>query len=140
MSRPTLYLTNWSSRRLHGPGRRWTIMRKPRAWEHGDGRVPALVPRREDLEAAQRGDLDPAAYAAACREVFGAFPLEPGRLEAVGADGPVPVADGDTLCCACSREAAARGACHRVVAAALLADAGWRVVLDGAEPTGGLWG
>lgn len=44
-------------------------------------------------------------------------------------DGAVP--DGATLICACSREAAAAGRCHRVIAADLLKRAGWTVVLDG---------
>lgn len=43
--------------------------------------------------------------------------------------GSVP--DGATLICACSREAAAAGRCHRVIAADLLKRAGWTVVLDG---------
>lgn len=43
--------------------------------------------------------------------------------------GDVP--DGATLICACSREAAAAGRCHRVIAADLLTRAGWSVVLDG---------
>ncbi len=43
--------------------------------------------------------------------------------------GEVP--DGATLICACSREAAAAGRCHRVIAADLLKRAGWAVVLDG---------
>ena len=33
-----------------------------------------------------------------------------------------------------SRKDAEAGACHRVWAAELLAEAGWRVVLDGREP------
>ena len=43
--------------------------------------------------------------------------------------GEVP--DGATLICACSREAAAAGRCHRVIAADLLKRAGWSVVPDG---------
>ncbi len=43
--------------------------------------------------------------------------------------GKVP--DGATLICACSREAAGAGRCHRVIAADLLKRAGWSVVLDG---------
>lgn len=43
--------------------------------------------------------------------------------------GEVP--DGATLICACSREAAAAGRCHRVIAADMLKRAGWSVVLDG---------
>lgn len=46
--------------------------------------------------------------------------------------GEVP--DGATLICACSREAAAAGRCHRVIAADLLKRAGWSVVLDGRGP------
>lgn len=49
--------------------------------------------------------------------------------------GPVP--DGATLICACSREAAAAGRCHRVIAADVLRIAGWRVILDGREVTRG---
>lgn len=41
------------------------------------------------------------------------------------------VPDGATLICACSREAARAGRCHRVIAADLLKRAGWSVVLDG---------
>lgn len=138
---PTLHLTNWSSRKLHGPGRRFTMMRHPRAWEHGDGRVPALTPLDVDLHLVRMGKIDPVTYATRCRELFAGFPLAPGALTFAhtidGVTRPVtinvPVADGDTLCCACSREAAARGECHRVVAAELLVAAGWRVLLDGVE-------
>lgn len=45
--------------------------------------------------------------------------------------GDVP--DGATLICACSREAAGSGRCHRVIAADVLRVAGWSVVLDGRE-------
>lgn len=41
------------------------------------------------------------------------------------------IPDGATLICACSRQAAAAGRCHRVIAADLLKRAGWSVVLDG---------
>ena len=51
---PTLYVTNWSSVRLHGPGRRLSIMARPRTWEHGDGLVSALAPRVDELEALQQ--------------------------------------------------------------------------------------
>ncbi|HYD02593.1 MAG TPA: hypothetical protein VEB22_15305 [Phycisphaerales bacterium] len=130
--RPTLHLTNWASRRLHGPGRKLTIMRRPRAWEHGDGRVAALIPGLRDLADVQDGTLDLDGYIARCRVHFSTFPLPPGQLWTT-AGGGTPVADGDTLCCACSRANAAQGACHRVVAAELLAAAGWRVLLDGME-------
>jgi hypothetical protein len=130
--RPTVYLTNWSSKKLHGPGRKLTIMAKPRAWEHGDGRVPALIPRAEDLEAVRGGRIDVAEYRR--RFQTGLSPnLAPGLLVGLNRGVLLTVADGDTLLCACSREAAARGECHRVWSAAFLHRAGWRVVLDGEE-------
>ncbi len=43
----------------------------------------------------------------------------------------IPVGDGDTLLCCCSREKARAGKCHRCWAAEALGAAGWRVVLDG---------
>lgn len=46
------------------------------------------------------------------------------------------VPDGATLICACSREAAGSGRCHRVIAADVLRVAGWRVFLDGREVRG----
>lgn len=148
MTRPTLHLTNWSSRRLHGPGRLLTIMREPRAWEHGEGRVPALIPSRPDLHAVRAGEITHEEYARRCEANFRRGGLRPGsdatfdeRIAAgtlwTVAGGGTAVRDGDTLCCACSREAAARGECHRVVAARLLVEAGWRVVLDGEEVSDG---
>jgi len=139
---PTLYLSNWSSRATpghHGPGRKLSIMSMPRHWEHGDGRVWDLVPLSEYVRRAKADPSWMPEYRA--RYVEGLMPgfLRPGQLgaELVMHDGPalgfrdVDVADGDTLCCACSRAAAARGECHRVWAAAALKAAGWRVVLDG---------
>lgn len=132
--RPALHLTNWSSRRLHGPGRKWTIMRNPRQWERGAGRVLALTPPANDLADVRSGAMAPETYAAKCEARFRAQDLRPGQIWAEDASTAAElVADGDTLCCACSREAAARGECHRVVAARLLVEAGWRVVLDGEE-------
>jgi hypothetical protein len=134
--KPTLHVTNWSSKKLHGPGRKLTIMAKPRAWEHGDGRVPALTPRAEDLEAVRGGTIDFAEYKRRFerRIVTIAILVPGGGLQGIDrAGGNFRVADGDTLCCACSREAAARGECHRVWAAEALARAGWRVILDGKE-------
>lgn len=68
--RPTLHLTNWSSRRLHGPGRRWSIMARPRHWERGDGTCIPLTPLGPpavllDLLVKQRqaGTMDPALLA-----------------------------------------------------------------------------
>lgn len=147
MTAPTLYLTNAASRRppFRGPGRVLTIMAAPRPayGEAGEGDVFALVPRdlvlmRRALYALRKGEPEARAvhmyrrdYAAQLDERVASLP--PGKLMADvrGRARPVPVADGDTLICACSREAAREGRCHRVWAAHALARAGWRVVLDG---------
>lgn len=159
---PTLYLSNWASRRSPGrwgPGRRWTIMAKPNParGERGEGAVRSLVPTdydragpvrafyaRQWLEAAlaARGTDDEARTTALYRAEFerqlqawGPEALAPGRLFANAAphDWAVHVEDGDTLCCACSAANAARGLCHRAWAAPYLVRAGWRVLLDGVE-------
>ena len=143
--KPTIHLTNAASRRPphRGPGRVWTIMAAPRAryGESGEGVVRALVPYLGDLRAAQAGEISAQEY----RRRFvdgvvgrvGTTNLMPGLMVAWLRDpneiAPAFVADGDTLICACSRDAAARGECHRVWAAELLAEAGWRVVLDGVD-------
>jgi len=57
----------------------------------------------------------------------------PGRLLARTPAGIATVADGDTLCCACSVAEARAGRCHRTWAAQFLVRAGWRVILDGVE-------
>lgn len=43
------------------------------------------------------------------------------------------VEDGDTLYCSCSKADAEAGRCHRVIAADLLHQAGWEVILGGRE-------
>lgn len=136
MDKPTLHLTNWSSRKLHGNGAKYRIMAKPRQWERGDGAVPSLTPLAADLDAVRAGTIGIDEY----RRRFDTktrLSLAPGHITALGESTPYNrlLADGDTLCCACSREAAARGECHRVFAAELLVQAGWRVILDGAEVT-----
>ena len=134
---PTLYITNWSSRSLRGPGRSWSIMAAPRTWEHGDGTVAALVPHRPDLLLVKAGKISMAEYRKRYLARLGAIgwlPLEPGQLcGRMDTHTGDLVRDGDTLLCACSREAASKCECHRVWAAELLIQAGWRVVLDGQE-------
>ena len=133
MTPPTLHLTNWASRKLHGPGRRLTIMAAPRRWEHGDGAVPDLTPRLHDLRAVRSGAITFDEY----RGRFLAStrgPLAPwggGSGDGLRTLGGLFVRDGDTLLCACSCAAAAANQCHRVWAADLLTGAGWRVILDG---------
>ena len=136
---PTLYLTNWSSPKLHGPGRKFTIMARPRAWEHGIGRCRKLTPMDEtDLmrEALRtRAPEAVAAYRGALERRWEAdlYGMRPGLLVAtnMGDAAGYVIKDDDTLCCACAKGAE----CHRRWAAPFLVRAGWRVILDGAEVT-----
>lgn len=140
--RPTLYITNWGSKTLHGLGRKITIMARPRHWERGVGCCALLVPNEADLLAVKQGHIGIQEYRNRFEEgltrpmLSGSSSLAPGGLRAViylGAHGMVDVRSGDTLLCACSKDAASRGECHRVWAAAALSAAGWRVILDGKE-------
>lgn len=145
--RPILYVTNWSSKKLHGPGRLFSIMARPRRWEHGEGTVIDLVPDIEDLADARSGRISMTQYRDRYEvEVAGKrSKLAPWDLSAMGdrakfITGPgkwefnkILILSGDTLCCACSRANAAEGKCHRVWAAHILAECGWKVILDGKE-------
>ena len=141
--RPTLHLTNWASRSLHGPGRRWTIMAAPRRFERGDGVVPDFTPPLSLLRQLKAERVTEDAYFAELTRRWdagwvrdGSNPFSPRRLLASPALGEwVVVADGDSLLCSCSREKAAVGRCHRATAAPFLFRAGWRVILDGVEVT-----
>ena len=135
---PTLYLSNWASKDLHGSGPKWSIMARPRAWEQGMGTVRVLTPAVDDLLALKALRLDWPTYRA--RFLAGLPPaaqLAPLALQAHArihtrfACQDVPVADGDSLLCACSKADAAKGHCHRVFCAEVLQAAGWQVVLDG---------
>lgn len=147
---PVLHVTNWSSTKLHGAGPILTIMALPRAWEHGAGRVDVLLPSPVDLRAVQAGTLSPDGYRAifeakmeralqegALQPHVGLMYTPEHRLTAVISTAsaanvtPFAVEDGSTLCCACSKQKAAEGHCHRTWAAAALARAGWDVILDG---------
>ena len=136
MDKPTLYLTNWSSRKHHGPGRKFTIMARPRAWEHGEGRVPVLLPSVADLLDVKAGRITEALYfhrfSAQVEACEASGVLAPGRLGALltsPTEHADPVADGDTLLCSC----ACGAPCHRRAAVPFLIRAGWRVILDGME-------
>lgn len=134
---PTLYLTNWSSKTTRGPGTPYMIMAQPRAWEHGDGKVWALVPSADAMRLAKSGRMSMGEYRAGFIASVPVDRVAPGQLGAtVPFSGTRPVKDGDTLCCACSKDAAERGECHRVWSADILRRAGWRVVLDGRELAG----
>lgn len=145
--RPTIYLSNWSSHRtpgMHGPGRKFSIMARPRAWEWGDGRVEPLAPMGElepmmieALTERAAGIVEGDAmqsYRMAYLRRIGVLDMRPGYLVAShGGTDARTVIDGTTLCCACSVAEARAGRCHRVWLAAAFVDAGWRVLLDGRE-------
>jgi len=134
--KPTLYLTNWSSKVIgvRGPGRVFNIMAQPRTWEHGAGNVRCLTPNHQMLVAVKAGHVSVQSY----RDDFirGARAFPPGSLVANDGMAKLDVTDGDTLMCSCSRENAAKGACHRTWSAELLRRSGWRVILDGREMVG----
>lgn len=119
-------------------------MARPRSWELGVGVVEILTPPESMVRRAKSGAITRDDYVVGyVREVLhrAGSPfdqaLRPGALEASPYDGaPRPVFEGDTLCCCCSRDGAARGECHRVWASGLLLAAGWRVILDGRELAG----
>lgn len=142
-----IYLSNFASHRTpgaHGPGRKFTIMARPRSWEWGAGRVESLAPMG-DLEpmmiaalTERAGGLvdgpEMAAYRGAFEASLARLDMRPGYLAAHrGIQTPVYVLDGDTLCCACSVAHARAGLCHRAWLAPAFRAFGWRVVLDGVE-------
>ncbi len=132
-----IHVTKWASKTIRGPGPASTIMARPRTWERGDGTVPVLVPSHVMLTAVRRNEIGVGVYRADYVAHLEAHGLAPGRLLArLSAGALARVADGATVCCACSRAAAERGECHRVWAAELLRRAGWVVVLDGRELAG----
>ena len=113
--RPTIYVSNWSSHRTeghHGPDRKLSIMAFTPTWAPSVGCVPWLTPANTDLLDVKAGRIT----GEECE-------LAVGRVT----QGFGAVADGDTLCCTCSRDDAAAGRC--------LVRAGWRVILDGQEVT-----
>jgi hypothetical protein len=149
----TIYLSNWSSPKFHGTGRIYTIMARPRAWEHGDGAASWLIPRGAEVDLLQEalrlknhrsGGAAMRTYRRALEArwtvgiaLLGPTPEKPTGiwgLTALYPDGEIrPVLSGDTLCCACAVDAARSWQCHRSWAAPFLAAMGWRVMLDGRE-------
>lgn len=143
-----LHLTCWGPKGLRylGHGRALTIMALPRQWEVGDGSVTVLVPSG-DVIRMMRAALDArknplfagreplnryqAVYEAGLQGVLDAGQLAPGKLMARTGLHRFPVADGDSLMCACQPGEE----CHRQWAARFLMRAGWRVSLDGQELT-----
>lgn len=138
--KPILHLTNFASRQLHH-GRVFSIMAFTPYWAKYDGWVQALAPHRFDLSSYQDGRIQIGRYReryeATIEHLFSLDVLAPGRLcvpeDVFKGRKAIMVADGDTLCCTCSKEEAAAGRCHRAWAAPFLVRAGWNVVLDGVE-------
>ncbi len=151
----TIYVTNWSSKAMYGPGRLLTIMANPRHWEHGEGSVPALTPPSDlvgptlkSMKAHEESGCALCQARTACpfmtglaeayRTTFDAqmtrFNLAPGFLSTNirPRGGPYEVVrDNDTVLCNCARHKAALGYCHRAMAVPFLRRAGWDVVFDG---------
>lgn len=145
MTRPTLYLTNWSSRSLHGPGRKLCAMAAPRRWERGYGGIYCCSPTMKALREVQR-TWDLAEYRFACESWFRSFRgeddrMRPGELVCFywGREGTGPVNDGDSLLCACARPGSPKRThpCHLELLTPFLVRAGWDVVLHGRRVTSG---
>jgi hypothetical protein len=118
------------------------------------GRVPALIPHgsEQDLMRAlvrrrQRREVIPAddpalsayrtTYTARLRALAalpaaeGWLPRWPVYVKSGCPPQGLALPDGATLVCTCATAEAAAGRCHRVWAAAVLAEAGYAVILDG---------
>ena len=143
--RPVLFLSNWASKKTkghHGPGRTLSIMVKTSHFAKPDGKVYPLIPNPTDLFDFKNGVITTEEYRdryqKGVRERMA--DIIPGKLKWLSVrpvegsdryDNLATVEDGDTLFCICSREKAAKRACHRVWLADVLQEAGWDIVLDG---------
>ena len=137
-TKPTVFLSNFASHKTkghHGPGRVFSIMAKTPHWAPYEGLAVALVPSEKDLWAAKKGDISMEEYRRRFMLSMEARSelLEPHNLivQSKKKFESFEVRDGDTLCCTCSRQAAADDQCHRVWVARALLEHGWDVVLDG---------
>ena len=144
VSRPTLHLTNWSSRAQHGPGRKLCAMARPRRWERGDGRCAMAAPAEADLPDLQRGRLTEAGYRAELVQLWArALPLGMLAPDCLGWRDHLSklhrVQDGDSLLCSCPRPDSPRRThqCHLEWLAPFLVRVGWDVVLYGRRLTAG---
>ncbi len=152
-TRPTIHLTNASSKKHHGPGRLICAMANPAKHHRGDGRCLACAPFGDDLAwvlEVLAGPDDAGQHRAVLAAYRGAFEgrcnsraalgrFAPGSLSFVTWRGPdarpseEKVADGDTLFCACARPGTPkrRTPCHVEILVPYLVRAGWDVRLDG---------
>jgi len=137
-TKPSVFLSNFASRKTkghHGPGRLLSIMVKTPHWSGADGTVAALMPHAKDLRRMKEGRITIEEYRRRFMMSMEARSelLEPHNLivQSKKKLESFEVRDGDTLCCTCSRQAAADDKCHRVWVARALLEHGWDVVLDG---------
>ena len=146
----TIHVTNFANSSLHGPGPLLHIMAAPPAYMRGfiAGRVPCLIPHgsEQDLMRAllarrQRGEIIPAddpalsayrtAYTARIRALATAprlqdwLPPWPAYTTPNCPPQGLALPDGATLVCTCAT----------AEAAAVLAEAGYTVILDGRPVT-----
>mgnify|MGYP001559806991 FL=1 len=108
----SVYLTNWSSPGLRGPGDPFGIMRRPRSFEveASAGTVRNLCPAAVDLDDMRAGRIEIEEYRRRFESGVARIGLAPGELVYVGTDGKMgTVLDGDSLLCACSVAAALLG-------------------------------
>lgn len=143
--RPTLWLTNLSSKKWHGSGRKVCAMARPRHFEKGDGRCSRLAPMAADLLAIKAGSMGLAEYRRRFEdrlrpESAEDHNLAPGVLrfdfddnEEEGDAYVSRIRDGDTVFCSCARPGSKsrRTPCHLEAAVPFLVRAGWDVRLDG---------
>jgi predicted RNA-binding Zn-ribbon protein involved in translation (DUF1610 family) len=133
---PVVYLASWDEEGHRGPGRKFAIDRQTGDELRGDGRVIEFTPQKNLLDEARSGKLARTEFRARYTVSTGYFysgeGLTPGRLTAQRWDGTFDrLRDGDTLCAGGSTAETKIGHAYRDAAALILADAGWRVVLDG---------
>jgi|APSaa5957512622_1039677.scaffolds.fasta_scaffold05049_4 hypothetical protein len=119
---PTIHVTNTSSSRLHGLGRRWSALRSP---------GPHLVPHLDGPVRLALAGVDH-------QLMYQEGRLQPGSLMGKGWsawDKPRAVQRGDSLLCTCPRLNSPRWtrSCHLELLAHWLVRAGWLVVLHGRE-------
>jgi len=136
---PTIYLTNWSSTKQHGPGRKLCAMAFPRKWEKGEGFVVHGRPDGFHLKAWKRYEMEFKIYKGLTISALERSErlFRPGHLTwtAHELDKHGLVEDGDTLLCSCARPDSPRRKheCHLEWLAPYLVEAGWRVILYGEE-------
>jgi len=144
MTKLTLYATNLSSKKQHGPGRLFCAMIRPRAHEREamHGWVPQLAPPLAPKLLYSQHAITAETLRELCDKHWrrmaeaGMFrgdtlvPLDDTHRGRIGR----PLRDGDTIFCACARPERRKpgsGACHLEYLAPILVAVGWRVMLYG---------